>query len=191
MTGINGVHLLMSYIRAHAKSVGLRADGDVERILQESGTLSARVRKIEQMLSHRPVTGSAPAEPPPVIADAEWPINSALRDAINRQPRQQIVGDWNASTLDVHEAEAFHHRMEGPPETELGPLPQQILLQRYVPTGDDISEAFQSYNFNAVETAGTFARNLERGARPDREGSERGHIILIAVGFLLILSMFL
>jgi hypothetical protein len=184
MTGINGVHLLIAYIREHAKTMGLRPDTDVAQILKESGALSARVQKIEQMLSSpKPVQ----AEDQPRLEVADWPVASLLRDTINRQPRQQIVGDWNISTTAVHEGEAFHHRTE----TTADPQPQQILLQRYEPTAGDLGEAYESYSLSTAETGRTFAYNPEREAKPEWEGSERGRFLLLAIGMMLILAMFL
>jgi hypothetical protein len=200
MINTNAVHVLLTQLLQNTRAAGVPPDPakdakQLDKILLQSQNLHDRLQKIEELLARPrpPILEAQPEEGVSVkAAEAEWPIASLSRDAINRQPRQQAMGDWNASTKSFHEVEGFQHRLESGPGLPPPEAVQQVLVQRYVPSSDDIYDAAESIHVGHFDGKPAFSRPLPRELETDGDqDSQKGRFILLAVGFLLIFTLLL
>jgi hypothetical protein len=163
----------------------------LDQILKQSQSLHDRLQKIEELLARNrgamvPTTEQKDTFPIPV--DADWPVASLSRDVINSQPRRQAVGDWSAGTTAYHAVEAFHHHtVPGADEA----LVEQVVLQRYVPQGDDFMDATESLHTGSVTGTAIFSRPLPRDHDDDSEDDQKMRFVFLAVGLLLIFTLLL
>jgi hypothetical protein len=200
VSNINAVHVLLTQLLQNTRAAGVHPNPvkdatQLDQILLQSQSLHDRLQKIEELLA-RPRTPIMEAQPEEgvtlKVAEADWPIASLSRDAINRQPRQQAIGDWNASTTSLHEVEGFQHRLESVPRFPAPEAVQQVLVQRYVPSSDDIYDAAESLHIGHFDGKPAFSRPLPRELETDADqDSQKSRFILLAVGFLLIFTLLL
>jgi hypothetical protein len=200
MINTNAVHVLLTQLLQNTRAAGVHPDPardakQLDQILLQSQSLHDRLQKIEALLA-RPRSPFMDAQQDEGVAmkaaEADWPIASLSRDAINRQPRQQAMGDWNASTTGLHEVEGFQHRLESVPGLPPPESVHQVLVQRYVPSSDDIYDAAESLHIGHFDNKPAFSRPLPREWETDADqDSQKTRLILLAVGFLLIFTLLL
>lgn len=200
MVNTNAVHVLLTQLLQNTRAAGVHPDPardakQLDKILLQSQSLHDRLNKIEELLARPRTPLMEPQQEEEVTvkaAEADWPIASPSRDAINRQPRQQAMGDWNASTTGLHEVEGFQHRLESVPRFLPPESVQQVLVQRYVPSSDDIYDAAESIHVGHFDGKPAFSRPLPRELETDADqDSQKARFILLAVGFLLIFTLLL
>jgi hypothetical protein len=195
MSKINGVHALLAILvqqnQLSKKNGGVKVDlKHVEIFLRESQQLNERLRKIEALLTARPTTTKSIkvvelVEKPAV--EGEWPAASIVRDAINKQERQLAFGHWKLDENVIRGSEHFSHREDEEQQHSNFLNAQQVLIQRYVPTDEDLELSNISSNFGMDK-----ASNRDRQFYPDdyriqSSNEESGRLLVIAVGLALLL----
>jgi hypothetical protein len=199
MSGVNGVHSLMAFLlqQVQPPKTDLVANADrsqLELLLQESRQLNETLLKIEKQLSGRPVdstlnTATMVIATPPV--EGHWPAASVVRDVINSQERQHAFGQWQPDATGDVEAEPFRHQAENVPSVQLPPFSQQLLINKYVPTDDDVAMAQVSSHFGMSGPNLNTVRDIGVSHGEKNSGEVYSRLILISIGVAMIMLMFL
>lgn len=195
MSRINGVHALLAILvqqsQLSKKNGGATLDlRHVEVLLRESQQLNERLHKIEALLTIR----SAAADNIKVVelvekpaAEGVWPAASIVRDAINKQERQQAFGHWKLDENLLRRSEHFSHREEEEPQHLNLPSAHQVLIQRYVPTDEDLELSNNSSNFGIDKTLNRDRQFYPDDYRDQSSSGGSGRLLVIAVGLALLL----
>ena len=199
MSNVNGVHALLAFLAQQARPVkhvgDLKVDvKQLERLLEESRLLNERLLKIERLLVAARPLSNEPVDPHKSIAakpEGNWPAAGVVRDTINRQERQQAFGSWRPEqTADVDREPFSHRAMEADQPAEPAAIPQ-VLIQKYIPTENDIAWAEMSANLGGHRNKPDFPRSAGEEFVSSDTNEERGRLFVITIGIgILLLTLY-
>ncbi len=199
MSGVNGVHSLLAFLlqQVQLPKTGQVSTADhrqLQLLLQESRQLNETLLKIEKQLNGRPADGVSKTVQHVIAtqpAEGHWPAASGVRDMINSQERQQAFGQWDIDTASDVEAEPFRHQAEYTLPQTAPAYGQQLLINRYEPTEEDVTMAQVS------SSLATSRHNLHGDYGVDNDDTQSdandvfSRFILMSVGIALIMLMLL
>jgi hypothetical protein len=192
---MNGVHALLAFLVQQSQPG--KQSGDVkldvkqqQQLLQEYRLLNERLLNIERLItvSHSPRSEKVERQKINIPkVEGNWPAAGLVRDTINQQERQQAFGTWRAEELVDFEKEPFnYHVTDVERDLELAEV-KQLLIQRYVPTDNDLKRAEMSVNYSAHKSGLDFQRNGSHEFDWNGSSDDRGRLLIIAIGLGLLL----